>query len=787
MADGSLGDVVRHLRKLSDPVPLEQVPDVSLVQRFVTAGDEPAFGEMLRRHGPVVLRICREVLRHEQDAEDAFQATFLVLAKKAGTLRRGEALAGWLYRVACRVALEARRRDHARQGREHTAARTTPAAASPPALDDTLALVHEAVALLPARERAAVVLCYLEGRSNPDAARELGWPVGSVKTRLTRAREKLRRWLLRKGVPLTPALLAPPAVELPPLDSLPGAACAFARGQVVPGLSPSVLTLTRGVLRTMWLTRVRTVAGLLLAVCLLGAGVSAYAFRPLPPSPGPSPLLPLARAPKPERKTPPALIDSDHLALPIAARGRVVFSPDGKHVVYQAGGKLYLAGTAALVKAGKAGVKPTLLDTVHAGDVFPEALFVPGQSLRIVARTTGGLKAFAIEAKGVRGTTLVRSDARPVSVDPNGHWLFVAMKGEVAVVPLEGKRQPRWKLARARFGAWGDDNLSVVVVKDGSHDVLSVELRTGKTTTLVSGAAIRKQCGVDLERVEVRAATGKGAARRLFLMAWQKAQPGPFAGTVVYEVPAGAKKRGRSPGSAEPGAEPPSWALLHAGGKLTTLSANWKARFLDEVLVLPSRTLHRFLRAQMAQKGSGQDGHTPDVWLGMIDDRGEIAEKTLAKSPFPDTMRDLHWQVLDVKDAASKALVLVTCNVTLHKTLNDPNDLADLATSYGRLGATMQGNTAVLKFQAWSLWSFDAVRGEMKQLTKLYAEKFDELKKTTVGLEGKLGTLGPFLLGEHVAYSRAAGVVALSLNRQTVFTLDREMLAPVVLIRAPRW
>jgi RNA polymerase sigma factor (sigma-70 family) len=785
MADGSLGDVVRHLHKLADPVSLEQATDEQLLQRFVTAGDESAFGEILRRHGRVVLNICRNVLRHEQDAEDAFQATFLILAKKAGTLRRGEALAGWLFRVARRVAVEARRRDLGRQAREQAVPRIVPPAGTPAVFDDTPGLVHEAVALLPAAERAAVVLCYLEGRSNPDAARDLGWPVGTVKTRLSRAREKLRRWLLRKGVHLTTALLAPLTLDLPALDSLPGAARAFARGEAVPGLSPSVLTLTRGVLRTMSLTRIRTAAGLLLAVCLLGVGVSVYALGPLLSRP--SSLLPVAQAPKPQTGGKSALIDSDHLALPIAARGRVVFSGDGKHVVYQAGGKLYLARTAALVKAGRTRVEPTLLAAVDPGQDAPEALFVPGKALRIVARTAGGLQDFEVEAKRVRATRRAERDATPMSIDPSGQWLFVATRGEVTVLPLAGKTPKSWKLAGARFGAWGDDNLSAVVVKDDSHDVLRVDLQTGNSTVMVSGAGIEKQCGKPLGRVEVRAASGKGAARRLFLLAWQKAQPGPFAGSVVYDVPPGAEKRGRSPGSAEPGPEPPSWALLHAGGKLTTLSANWKARFLDDIVVVPSPGLDRFLRAQMAQKGGGQDGHTPEVWLGTIDERGKLVEKKLAKSPFPENMHDLHWQVLDVKEDASRALVLVTCNVTLKKVLKDPNDLAGLTTTYGRLGATMQGNTAVLKFQAWSLWTFDGARGEVKPLTKLYAEKLDELKKSTIGLEGKLGTVLSSKWEQYVAYSRPAKVVALSLNAQTVFTLQKEMLTPVVLIRVPPW
>jgi hypothetical protein len=189
----------------------------------------------------------------------------------------------------------------------------------------------------------------------------------------------------------------------------------------------------------------------------------------------------------------------------------------------------------------------------------------------------------------------------------------------------------------------------------------------------------------------------------------------------------------------------------------------------------------------MAQGGVAGDAFKTEVWLGSIDDRGKKKERKLAKAPFPEGMHDLEWQVLDVKDDASKALVLVTCNLVVKKPIKGLGDLPDLTVQYGRPATTVEGNMAILKYQGWSLWSFDANRGRVKQLTKLYAEKTDDLKKTTVGLEGKLGTFRSFSLGRHVAYSRQAAVVALSLNGQTVLKHDEEMLAPVVLIRVPDW
>src|SRR5262249_28837220 len=163
------------------------------------------FEELVHRHGPMVLAVCRRILRGRQDGEDAFQATFLVLARRAGSIGKRESLGSWLHGVALRTSLKARR-DLARR-RLHER-RAVPMSATDPDPDakaawrDVSPVVDEAVQKLPEQYRAPVVLCYLEGRTYAEAARQLGLSKGTLSTRLTKAREVLRARLAGRGVSL---------------------------------------------------------------------------------------------------------------------------------------------------------------------------------------------------------------------------------------------------------------------------------------------------------------------------------------------------------------------------------------------------------------------------------------------------------------------------------------------------------------------------------------------------------------------------------------------------------
>ncbi len=259
--------------------------DAQLLERFVLAHDEgaeSAFNVLVERHGPMVLAVCRRVLNDPHDAQDAFQATFLVLVRKAGTVRKRESIADWLHGVARRVSSRARA-DLARRRRvELRAVPGSLIAHRPPRPDID---VRDEVEYLPHDLRAVVVLCYLEGLTHEQAAQRLGWPVGTVRSRLARARAQLRADLTRRGTAPDAALLPMLAfrkISLPQglIDATVRAAILLsARDAGEAGLvSASAVALTEGVLRTMFVSKFKVTAVILIVVGALtsGAGLCAY-------------------------------------------------------------------------------------------------------------------------------------------------------------------------------------------------------------------------------------------------------------------------------------------------------------------------------------------------------------------------------------------------------------------------------------------------------------------------------------------------------------------------------
>jgi HlyD family secretion protein len=175
--------------------------DAELLRRFAADRAEEAFAALVKRHGPLVLSVCRRGLGAEQDAEDAFQATFLVLARKAGSIADPGLLGNWLYGVATRIARKARVAQRKRQQREKPVW-CLPSLPAPdaPARDDLGSVLREELNRLPEKYRVPVGLCYLEGKTNAEAARLLRWPTGTVKGRLARARDLLRSRLVCRGL-----------------------------------------------------------------------------------------------------------------------------------------------------------------------------------------------------------------------------------------------------------------------------------------------------------------------------------------------------------------------------------------------------------------------------------------------------------------------------------------------------------------------------------------------------------------------------------------------------------
>jgi RNA polymerase sigma factor (sigma-70 family) len=271
--------------------------DSVLLKRFVEDNDESAFEVLVQRHGPMVMGVCRRILVDAHDAEDAFQATFLVMARRAGTIRNPDAVGAWLYAVARQVAVRSRKARRQRDRLQvHTSPGTDPADGGDSAGVDWQELrpvLDEELGRLPEKYRAAVVLCYLQDRSNTEAAEELGWPVGTVKGRLARARSLLQNRLTRRGVALGAAFATPAALsaEVPP-----DLATATAREavQVAGGAAPSdpaVSALYRTGLRATRCSKAPLIGAVL--AFLVGCALLAVLFFSL--TAGRHPPLPASR------------------------------------------------------------------------------------------------------------------------------------------------------------------------------------------------------------------------------------------------------------------------------------------------------------------------------------------------------------------------------------------------------------------------------------------------------------------------------------------------------------
>ncbi len=285
---------LRHLGTLYRVGVIGDLSDGQLLERFVARRDESAeaaFAALVERHTPMVLRVCRQILGDADEAEDAFQATFLVLARRAGSVRKRESVASWLYGIAQRIArrsqaVSARRREHER--RRAALITMDSMSVTDPHPSEHWPELHEEVDRLPVHYREAIVLCYLEGLSTEVAARRLGCAQGTIMSRLARARERLRSRLIRRGLTSAVGLLtaglsadeANAAVSSALVHSVVQAANKIAAGQVAAGLVPAtVASLTEGVLWMMVRSRLRGIVGAVLAVGALAAGMGMFVYR----------------------------------------------------------------------------------------------------------------------------------------------------------------------------------------------------------------------------------------------------------------------------------------------------------------------------------------------------------------------------------------------------------------------------------------------------------------------------------------------------------------------------
>ena len=283
MASPHLGAAMRHIHLLFGEGTLGGLPDAQLVERYVVHREELAFKALVQRHGPMVLAVCRGVLDDPNDADDAFQAAFLLFARKAGSLWVGDSLGGWLHRVSWRIAFQVRSQALRRRDQERRAAEMagTRGPSSPP-WDDTQLVLHQEIDRLPERYRKPIVLCYLEDMTYQQAASHLRWSEATTQGRLARARKMLRVRLTRRGVTLAGAalgpLVRPPGVSAVSIAMFRAAvqnAHRFTLGETAAGemVSPAARALVGRALRTMMIAKLKWVA----AGALVAGGLTCAA------------------------------------------------------------------------------------------------------------------------------------------------------------------------------------------------------------------------------------------------------------------------------------------------------------------------------------------------------------------------------------------------------------------------------------------------------------------------------------------------------------------------------
>jgi RNA polymerase sigma factor (sigma-70 family) len=360
-------NILQALRRVVENQRARELPDKDLLRRFVVRHDEAAFLALLRRHGPMVLGICRALLPNAADAEDAFQATFLIFVRKAPSIHKGPSLASWLrgvaYRTACRAQTDfARRHKH-----ERLAVRQEASSTDEMTWPEVQQVLHEELGGLSERYRAPLTLYYLQGRTLDESAAHLGLAKSTLKTRLERGRAVLRARLLRRGLGSEGALLAaawpargPAGLPAPLLGSTTSAVLTVAAGQTTSAASAPVTALIEGVLNAMRITKLKMITAVMTVLALAGLGLgwlgSTMLLEPTPQQKATQarqaahkPVVADRTQPGPRRlvlQTPP----------PISVNS-VAVSPDGSLIATAADGvRLYDARTGALLRAiGDAG------------------------------------------------------------------------------------------------------------------------------------------------------------------------------------------------------------------------------------------------------------------------------------------------------------------------------------------------------------------------------------------------------------------------------------------------
>jgi RNA polymerase sigma factor (sigma-70 family) len=461
MANGQMNGVLRHLRRAALRHDGGGMTDGQLLERFLTAREEAAFEALVRRHGPMVLGVCRRVLVGLHDAEDAFQATFLVLVRKASSIVARETVGNWLYGVAFRTAQKARAAAARRRVKEKQMCR--PEALEEDVWRELRPLLDQELNRLPDKYREPVILCDVEGNTRKEAARRLGWPEGTLSGRLSRARVLLAKRLARHGLTLSGGAVAvvlsqnaaSACVPAPLVSSTVQAAALVVAGHAAAGVvSAPVAALTEGVMKAMLMTKLKIATAVVLAVGLLGVGFGLYQTRAAAPDgkkevdKPPAGGAPAVAAPaKEEEKTDDDAKDDEKINLPKGAAPIQVLASldrDGKLVVKTAVMMFRVIG----VPGGPAAPLP----------VAPPAIAPPGG-----AGFGGGAGGGIAVAGKVKMVTTVQSQTYDLD--------------DVQILDTKGKKIDKKELAKllkeetvAMASQWGQavDPLHLRVLKEGT-------------------------------------------------------------------------------------------------------------------------------------------------------------------------------------------------------------------------------------------------------------------------------------------------------------------------------
>jgi RNA polymerase sigma factor (sigma-70 family) len=526
MASGlAMGGTLRHLRDLFHEGTALGLGDAQLLSRYAESRDQAAFEALVARHGTMVLATCRAVLRHDHDVEDAFQATFLVLARKARTVRAGEALGGWLHRVAYGIAVQALGASRQRRRREaEAAAMATLETTRPGPEPDLAAIVHEEVDRLPDRQRLPVILCDLEGLTYQQAAGRLRWTDPTLRHRLLKGRRRLRERLTRRGVTagaIGIALAAPTAGAKAAVPAaLARAAVAAAAGG---STSATAAALAATFLRGLLLARLKLAAtGLLAAIAIGSAG--ALAVGPWRPDPPRAALNPQAAA---EMMRPPAVATATP-ALPapeapewVEVRGRVV-DPQGRPV----------AGAA--VHAGWPGDhlrtdRPTFETTSGPDGRFRLRVARPDPMVAsIYTDRRAALPWVAASAPGL-GPGLAEAP------DPPGEWTVGLVADgppiEGHLIDLEGRPVAGARVQLRRLWYTADMDLPTLIEKNRAGTIRGIweglrPLSTTKTTTAIDRDGRFRLTSIGRDRVAELLVSGPTVATTVL---YAMSRPGPEA------------------------------------------------------------------------------------------------------------------------------------------------------------------------------------------------------------------------------------------------------------------